>query len=101
MEVKKSFATKRKVEERWFQTHHVPGEVPSDRLAAGDGQVCDEEDDVGHDVDDEAVLVDGHAALVAVLVDAIPGAVEVLDGRREAEDGDEGRRDGQLKKQQK
>lgn len=75
---------------------HVSGEPASDGLAAGDGQVGNKEDDVGDDVDDEAVVRDGGAPFGSIAHLDVVLAVEVFDRRSEAEDGDEGRRHCQL-----
>lgn len=76
--------------------YHVSGEPASDGLAAGDGQVGNKEDDVGDDVDDEAVVRDGGAPFGSIAHHDVVLAVEVFDRRSEAEDGDEGRRYCQL-----
>ena len=75
----------------------VGGRALTEALAAGQGKVGHEEDDVGDHVHVEAVGADpGAAGEAGVSVDNDAVAVEVLDGRGEAEDGHDDGGDGQL-----
>ena len=74
----------------------IAGGGASDRLAAGEGDVDRQEEDVGDDVEGESAVADGHAVHEAVEVGVGAGAVEVLDLWHEAEDRNDGRGEQEL-----
>ena len=66
-------------------------------MAACDGQVGNEEHDVGDDVDDEPVVGDGRTSLGPVARDNVLRAVKVFDRWGQAEGRDERGGDCKLK----
>ena len=80
-------------------TYQISWELASDWLAASDGQVGNEENDVWDDVDDEAVVGDGRTSLAPVARDNVLRAVKVFDRWGQAEGRNE--RGGDCKLQTK
>ena len=77
----------------------VSGEFSANGFAACNGKVTDEKDDVGDNVDDEAIVTGSQTVTNAIGVIFQGGAVEFTDLGNEDKDRDEGDRDAKLAEQ--